>query len=247
MHPRMGAAELIRASLVPLVGGALGGWMLGSLVESFFHQHLGHAGRRLRHWFTCVPGLGRWLSNAYEAHTNVHHSWTFRADQVTQFHPERNPREQVDARILAHGLDLADLRSELYGLSLNLVGFAKFSLPFVATWLPLAWCLWSTLPLACLAALVTMLLAPAFSTWVHPCLHLRYDDAIRKARWPFNYVLDSSYGRLLWVYHDMHHRRPKCNFNLMLGFGDVVRGCARMPTRADKRRAAMVGGPPMTE
>lgn len=222
--------------------GILLGWIGGSLIESIFHQHLGHSNKKLRDIFERIYGLGTWFKKAYESHNIVHHTMTYKKDHVTQFNDQQNPVEKVDADIVAKGINLKHIHSQEYGITLNFIGFLKFSLPFVLTWLPFAWYFWSKAIIVCITSLLTSLIAPAFSTWLHPYLHLKYKDAILLAPWPMNYLMSSQYGKFLWVYHWLHHKNRAINFNLML-FGDLVRGCYRIPTNQDMIDASKVGGP----
>src|SRR4051794_8056530 len=100
--------------------GLMYGWIAGSLVESFFHQHLGHASKNLRHLFAKFGAMGTWLLNAYDEHTVVHHNLTYKKDHVTQFAEDLNPQGEVDRRVLGLDIDLKKIKSEQYGLSLNL-------------------------------------------------------------------------------------------------------------------------------
>lgn len=155
---------------------------------------------------------------------------------MTQFSDTLNPVSQVDATILAKGINLQHIHSQRYGITLNLIGFLKFSIPFLLVWIPFA-----TTSLR-YPTLLGLLIAPAFSTWLHPYLHLPHIEAIKQAPWPMNWLMASRYGRFLWVYHLLHHRNTAINFNLML-LGDFLRGCARIPTDQDKELARQVGGP----
>jgi hypothetical protein len=217
-----------------LVAGFLGliyGWILGSLIESFFHQHLGHTNAKLRKFFTKIPVIGKQFRSANEAHSIVHHSLTYQQDHTTQF-SNKNPMTMVDAKIIKKGiLDLDDLKSEQYGLSLNLIGFIKFSIPFLIIWFVLFIFINQIFILNSIflySSLGMMFVAPAFSTWLHPVLHSTYEEGIKQAMWPFSWILNSRYGRFLWDYHELHHRNRNVNFNLMLG-GDFLRGCAKLP------------------
>ena len=90
-----------------------------------------------------------------------------------------------------------------------------------------------------LLALVGFLLPvtayPLLSKVIHPYLHMRHDEAVRRASAPLRWLLASGYMRYVWRHHWLHHRYPRSNFNLLIG-GDWIRGVQRSPSDDDLRR-----------
>ena len=221
--------------------GASVGWIMGSIVESIFHQYLGHANKKLRDIFKSIPGLGKWFKNAYEAHNVVHHTMTYKENQTIKFH-SLDSQNKVDEEIKAKGINLQHIYTQEYGITLNFIGFLKFSIPFILVWFPFAFYLWSTQKIICVSSLLAMIIAPVFSTWLHPYLHVTHEIAIKQAPFPMNWIINSPYGRFLWVYHYLHHKNRATNFNLML-FGDFIRGYATIPTPLQIKTISALGGP----
>ena len=80
---------------------------------------------------------------------------------------------------------------------------------------------------------LTLSLAPVFSYLVHPYLHMRRSEAMRRAPLPVRLFLRTGYAQAMYRNHYLHHRYGgTSNFNLVLGF-DALRGRMRRPSQAD--------------
>jgi hypothetical protein len=71
-----------------------------------------------------------------------------------------------------------------------------------------------------------------FSKVVHPCLHMRFNEAVEGAPWPLRKFLASRYGLAMRVLHYVHHRLPTRNFCLQIG-ADILRGRWQPPAAQD--------------
>ena len=85
--------------------------------------------------------------------------------------------------------------------------------------------------------------SPSKSKWFHPDLHEDYERTCREASWLARAYLKSPIGKFTWVYHDMHHRKPSINFNLVGILGDLVTGRFRWPRAEDREKAFRRRGP----
>lgn len=227
--------------------GLIIGLALASYVESFFHQHLGHTSLMIRKLFNRIlPSfMNKRFHNVYQGHSQVHHSLTFLENQKDQF-TSKFPQHKVDQQIESKGIQLKDVKITGYGTTLDISSFIFFSIPFILVWSPI-WILFSkTLSIFCFITFVMMLIPPMFSVWIHPLLHEDYHFTLKK-QGLFYQLLRTKYGqslwKFLWVYHDIHHRSPKYNFNLVIFADYYLRNCAKLPSHSDKIKASLRGGP----
>ncbi len=216
-----------------VVSGILLGYAVASLMESSLHRAIHHAGPQIRRLWARYPRMSAPFRRVYFSHAIVHHRWTFRRDFVTQF-SSCQEKAWIDARIQPPHNPL--IRREQYGLTLRGIGLVWFNLPMVP-WVCLVgmvfgpWVLAGTLPGFAAYSCITK--------FVHPSLHLPYDDIVRG---PFllRWMLQTGYVKFLRRYHYLHHRYPDCNFNLLLG-ADFVLGRYRAPSAQDLHEMVRLG------
>jgi len=117
-----------------------------------------------------------------------------------------------------------------YGSTFTWLGLLPFAIP---VWLNLLWLL--ALPpgaatAGCLAAnLVFSTPYLVFSKWVHPYMHMRFEDAMQETSGLLRRILGSPYGVAIRISHYVHHQDPKVNYNLQY-LADRLRGRWRAPT-----------------
>ena len=68
-----------------------------------------------------------------------------------------------------------------------------------------------------------------FSKWVHPYMHMRFEDAMQETSGLLRRILGSPYGVAIRISHYVHHQDPKVNYNLQY-LADRLRGRWRAPT-----------------
>jgi hypothetical protein len=215
--------------------GALAGYLLVTLAESFLHEHIHHAHKYFRSLQKRFPRALGAFREAYRSHTIIHHAHTYR-DHITQFSSVVQ-KNAVDAMLK----DKAGQRiiSERYGATLSL----RSTLLFVCPILPLVIPSLFVLPLPATAGfLVPVIIYPLMSKVIHPYLHMRYADAIQQSSPFLRWALRTRYMQRVWRNHWMHHRYPRVNFNLILG-GDWLRGVYQSPSEGDLRRMRESGIP----
>src|SRR5690606_34978471 len=137
-HP----APCARSRTVALPGGAamslpwwleiflgLGlGYLVGSWVESFMHEHVSDAHpRRVKAWMRS-PRLLRPLINTHYSHHTIHHVRTFRAGHTTQFRSEEE-RSQLTEVLLARGRHGRIIIAGAFGTRLHGSGALVFVAP----------------------------------------------------------------------------------------------------------------------
>jgi len=218
------------------VFGLCSGYLLATLAESFFHQHIGHAGRWFRKLQKKYPRILGGFSEAYRSHNIVHHIWTFFYNHVTQFLDEQH-KKVVDDRLR----DKAGKRiiEEDYGTTLGLRSTLLFVLPIMPVVIPIVFLLpWAAKVGFCLPVVIY----PLMSSIIHPYLHQPYQQALSNAPWILRWLLATAYMRCVWRHHYLHHQYPDSNFNLLLG-GDWLRGVHRRATEEDNQRMREIGLP----
>jgi hypothetical protein len=216
-----------------LLGLSLG-YLLATLAESFLHDHVHHAGKWFRSLQRRFPRALGAFRDAYRAHTEIHHR-TYR-DHVTQF-ASAEEKSRIDA--LLQDRTGRRIIAERYGETINL----RSTVLFIVLILPAVVPLLDVLPWAAsIGFSIPVAVYPMMSKFAHPYLHMRYDDALRKAPPLLRRFFRTRYMRCVWRNHWMHHRYPHSNFNLVLG-GDWLRGVHRRATEADLERMQAAGMP----
>lgn len=217
------------------LSGIVTGYAHASFVESWSHDRIWHARKQTLARCHRLPIVGASVKNAWKSHSVVHHGMSFRRDHVTQF---QSTAEEGGAHAYFQDNHLA-LAND-YGLTVNLGGFLRFMIPFMLLNTVVA----VTAPLLVSLPFALMSLMPAlFSTFVHPYMHLPFDEAQATAPWPIALLLRSPLGPRMWIHHFLHHRHPRVCFNLGIPIGDWLRGVSSSPTAADIWELQRVGGP----
>ncbi len=98
------------------MGGAILGYLIVSVAESFLHNNVQHGRARVRKFWEQHPTLMGSFSKAYFSHHIIHHSRTFRKNHVTQFRSQEE-KARLDAELT--GMRGALIQRERYGLSLE--------------------------------------------------------------------------------------------------------------------------------
>jgi hypothetical protein len=229
-------------SFAVFLGFGLIFYLQSSLWESLFHEYVldvrpwsrvgkHEASRWLRSWWFC----------AFE-HGNVHHYLTYVHNYTQRFRSHQD--EQKLATILSRRLSPKELRSMQacqYGASITWFGARYFMLPVYLNlmWIFAADGVANTLAVI-LADLIFGIPFVLFSKFVHPFLHLRYDDLRTPTSWLMRAFLCSSYGLAMRVLHFVHHRVPTRNYSLQIG-ADILRGRWLPPTEMDWENMLRIG------
>lgn len=223
-------------SILKLLGGILLGYAIVSVSESFLHNNVQHARAQVRRFWERYSALMKPFLRAYFSHHTIHHCRTFRKNHVTQFRSEEE-RERLDEALTGfHG---ALIKRERYGVSVSGVGVLMFLLP-VLVWLPVVY--WALGGWVLAGTLLPYAVYPASSRNLHPYLHMRYEDALKKASPPMRWFLGTAYCRFIYRHHYLHHRYVRCNYNLMFG-GDWLLGVHRPPAPEDLENLRALGLP----
>jgi hypothetical protein len=223
-------------SAVKMMAGVILGYLIVSVAESFLHNNVQHCRTWMRKLFEKHAVLMGPFAKAYFSHHIVHHCRTFRKDHVTQFRSQEE-KERLDAELTGfHG---ALIQRERYGVSLTGVGILMFLLPVIG-FLPLIHGLLGGWVLG--GALIPFTLYPMASKYLHPYLHMRYDDALRAAPPLLRWFLRTRYCRFIYRHHYLHHRYVRCNYNLLFG-GDFLLGVYRRAAPEDFDHIRAIGLP----
>lgn len=213
---------------VSLLAGLVIGYVIATVVESYVHQHVGHASPQTVARWKHRSGVCGFLAQINYAHNVVHHQQTFRRDFVTQF-CSGDERRQLDSELAALGAEGKRIIRSNYGLQLQDLGALVFFAPLVPVlpWLGSQRFIWTAI-----GATMALALPPMLSHFIHPYLHLPYEQVVRQSPMRTGWLLRRRHFRLIAQHHFVHHRHPRTNFNLLLG-GDWLRGCHR---RADAQQ-----------
>lgn len=224
-----------------LVGIAVG-YLAASFLESIGHEYVSHAPNRFRLFWKRYPRLFSPLLRSYFSHQIIHHTRTYRKDHVTQFTSDEE-RVRVDVLLAKHGRHGELIKRTQYANKLRGGGsILTFVGPLVAVWplIYLALGKW-----AAIGAFISLSGPPILSIWIHPFLHMPYDEARRQAPAWISWILGTPYGRAMIRNHFLHHRHGNCCYNLLLG-ADYIRGRSRNPTADDISEMKRIGMPSTT-
>lgn len=209
-----------------IVTGLLLGYAVTTVLESYLHRVIYHAGPRTRRLWARYPRISGPFRRAHFSHGIVHHRWTFRKDFVTQF-SSRQEKERLDLKIEGPWASL--IRREHYGMSLRGIGIFWYNLPILPSILLIGFVVG---PWGIVGALPAVTAYSCLAMFVHPYLHRPHREAVVGGAPLLRWVLKTRYVQFLRRHHYLHHRYGNCNFNLLLG-GDVVLGRVRLPTAED--------------
>lgn len=169
------------------------------------------------------------------SHEVIHHHSTFRNNQVIQF---SNPGEEalLRGKLIANGH--AHVLEHDYGLR---VGSLRLFIRYIFPTIPLV-------VMGCMlfgqwfgfSAIIFLIIMPLMSEYVHPLLHMPYEEAYEHAPIVLKPLVKTEYFRFLARYHWLHHENPAANFNLLLG-GDYLFGTYRTATSVELVEMARIG------
>lgn len=221
--------------ILQLVGGFAGGYLYATLIESYFHEHISDATKETVERWKRHPRLLKQLIESNYSHHTIHHIKTYRVDHVTQFRsPEDQERIDRELNATPHGIAV---REALYGSKFSPMGWVAFVAPLV----PAVVALYAFVGVwAAIGAFIAISLPPILSNYVHPYLHMPYEEARAKAPWLLSMLLGTRYVRAVARHHFLHHRYINRNFNLLLG-GDWLRGKVRRANARDLAEMRRIG------
>lgn len=213
-----------------LLGGGALGVVLHSYLESFFHNHAGHATKETLA-MAGEPGLrglvGREFAAAEFGH-HVHHQ-TFR-NHVVQFKtPEEKAR--MVTRLLTHGEKGQEVIDSEFGVTVTKKDMLRYLRPNLVA-AAAAIVAFKLSPLAVIGlALPTV--APVFASKVmHPYLHMKTDEAAEKAGPVMRALLKTRYLGLVKMLHYLHHKGGLGNHNIQPPIGDWLTNELQKPNTA---------------
>lgn len=209
--------SLLIAALLGISGFILG-YLISTLIESFFHHRVSDAPQKTAKKWQRHPAMLAPLLRANYSHHIVHHRRTYKTSHVVQF-SSLAERVALDLELAALGAHGKLIRNADYANRLGGSGALSFIVPF--------------LPLTILAGLfanamftlgfvAASSLSPWLNHYVHPYLHMSYEEAIDRASPLMRCFIRSRYFSYVAKYHYLHHKYVACNFNLLIG-GDWLR------------------------
>ncbi|HYO59347.1 hypothetical protein [Archangium sp.] len=222
--------------IIRWIGGVVLGYLIVSVAESFLHNTVQHGRTSMRRVWEKHQALFGPFLRAYFSHHIIHHCRTFRQDHVTQF---RGPEEKARLDATLSGFHGELIKRERYGVSLSDVGILMFILPVIGFLPPIYYFLGGWV---FAGVLLPYALYPAASKFLHPYLHMRYEDALRTVPGPLRWFLRTRYCRFIYRHHYLHHRYVRCNYNLLFG-GDWLLGVHRPPASKDLEDIRTLGLP----
>ena len=220
----------------PLIAGAITGYAIVTLAESYLHDKLAHASMGIVQkikdsapWLGSAI-LGKKVEDARFGHLIVHHGRTYRGKYTEKF-ASVEEKAKLDAELEKLGDLGKNIMEEQYGVTLNAKGVLSFIAPVAPVFgALLAGSLAMGLPMPFIAgALIPAILYPSASKYMHPYLHMPREDAMKKAGPLMRILLKTRYAEMISRHHYGHHRGRGGNYNLIPG-GDVVLKQLRKPT-----------------
>ncbi len=213
--------------------GVLVGYLIGSMVESLLHEYVSDAPRWLVEFWYRYPRFFRVFISSRFSHHVIHHQRTYRRNHVTQFRSIEE-REQLQKQLLARGRRGRVILAGNFANRLHAEGGVVFALPLLLTAAGLS--LVAT-PAFALGSAFSLALPPLCSYFIHPYLHLPFEEGQKRASRPMARLLRTRYVRAMYRAHFMHHRYGgTSDFNLVLG-ADYIR--RRVRPRSEEDEAAM--------
>jgi hypothetical protein len=214
-------------AIARFLAGFAASYVCSSLLESYFHQHVNDAPRRVVERWLRWPRLFKQLIETNFSHHTIHHVRTYRRDHVTQF-SSAEEKAELDSELTRtpHGRAVMKAR---YGATFSPMGWLAFCAPLVPISIIAALAFG---PAAAFGALLASAIPPFMSNTMHPYLHLSYEEARRRAPWLISLFLSTWYMRAVTRHHFLHHRYCNMNFNLTLG-GDWLRCKVRRASPRD--------------
>lgn len=212
---------------IQILKGIVIGYAVLCISESASHRNFLHASPKIRKFWQRIGAIGRYIHHSWYSHHVVHHYRTFRQDYVTQF---SSAAEEAHLRADLKQRGKEQIARNSYGLRVGSPKeFIKYVYPHVPHYALLCYLGggWFTL-----GALLPVFAYQWLAHFVHPYLHMNYEQALHSASPLMRPFLRSAYFRFLAQHHFLHHKYVHCNYNLLLG-GDLVWRCQRLPSEED--------------
>lgn len=209
-------------------------YLAATFFESLFHdQILDVSAARARFYFRIRKYLpGFW--NIHVAHGVLHHHRTFVTSFGIQFAgPDERERLLCKLRRSYPTETVKDFERASFGNTFTAKGVVFYTIPvyvpplLAATVLPLHMVMG-----VALASCMTSFPFFVLSKWIHPYLHMPFEEALLKAPVWVRAVITSPYGVAIRISHWVHHAEPRYNMNLQYG-ADLIRRRFRAPTVAE--------------
>lgn len=206
-------------------------YLAASFFESLFHdQILDVSAQRARFYFKIrkyFPGF--W--NIHVAHGVLHHHQTYKKSFAEQFSTPSDRQNLIEKLQKGNTREtVSDFVNSNFGNTFTKKGFIFYSIP---VYIPIIFSLLFIPPHQAAAISIASFISgtPFFilSKWVHPYLHMTYEESLRCAPPWIRHIISSRYGVAIRISHWVHHREPRYNLNLQYG-ADLLRGRFRPPT-----------------
>ena len=215
--------------------GVVVGYLVVSICESYFHRTVGHMSARFRKLCRSSRLLDFFALRTWYSHSVIHHFGTYRDNHVSQF-TGAEEKSRLRRKLAVRGRE--DIPAQDYGLRVGgPVDLVRYVLPTLPIWALACWIGggWFSL-----GAIVPLIVMPLMSEFIHPLLHMTYEEANEAAPPLIKPLLTTRYFRWVVSHHWLHHRHLEVNFNLMPG-GDYILRCHKAPTPAELAEMSAMG------
>jgi hypothetical protein len=241
-----------------LLGGAVHGYLIATLLEHTIHARIGHASQRtldklhgvLARFGPIGEAIHKEIEKTRVGHAVVHHG-SYGGNYVDRFAPANadslpadlvaqkrtQKRELLERQMHELGDDAtADMNASDYGRKLAHALRAALVVAPAATLVSMFSAGIANLagvelgPLFVAASALTSLIFVPASNSLHPYLHMTRDEAMAKAGPVMKLFLESRYVSHIAQHHYLHHKEAGVNHNLVAG-ADFALGYE--PTRVD--------------
>ncbi len=237
-------AALFTGAGAAVVGGAVHGYLIATILEHTIHARVGHATPRttekLAGLLARFGPIGRAVQSRLEAirfgHSVIHHG-SYVGSYVDRFAPDdqrlgpqqveekrAKKKDFIDKQANSRSPDeAADIFKSDYGRKLaDALGNALLTAPATALVTLFTGAVASGVgltvgPLFVAASVLTSLMFIPASNNVHPYLHMTRDEAMAKARPLMRAFLQSRYISHIAQHHYLHHKDARVNHNLVPG------------------------------
>ncbi len=202
-----------------MMGGALLGYGVVSLTESFFHKNAGHASKSVLATLDKMGWPGRYVAHALRqttlGHEDYHHTRTYQKDHVTQFESQAD-REKLEEEVKQLGKKGEELLRTNFGVTLDNGGVFRFLLAAAPAYAAVILAAHLS-PAAIAGMLIPAAVYPMGSKILHPYMHMPKAEALQKAGPLMKRFLSTRYVAMISRLHYGHHRGRGGNFNLLFG------------------------------
>jgi hypothetical protein len=216
-----------------ILGGAVMGYAISTLVEYSMHRWAGHeAGGQIKPLLRNLGCIGQKVSNILEAtyvrHFVIHHVRTSNRHYTTQFSPvSPGDKSTIDAELDALGELGRRIKKSDYGMTLTHTGVMTGLLATLPIHMTVIFIL-GLEPVSAVALMAPSLLHVGVSKILHPYLHKRRDEAMKTSSPLVRFLLRTRYAEWISRAHWIHHKGGGGNFNLVPG-ADLAFGDFRKP------------------